>query len=825
MQNQQKRVKWSRGETAEALEERTDTGITQASVSFMENCIPDIYGNVSRRPGLKLIPVGWSSSQIFPGFAHDKYLQVFPFYITETDYILIGVHYNFPTEMMRVKDGVIVYQKMLSSDDLFPKTSVSYGGSDVYRPVSYAQQNNYMLIADGHNVYKLSFTFSNLSDEFFPSIELWKFSAGWYAPTGTQTKKVDSVDITGMSFASNTIKSYSWTEADGSTSVGSWISTGIAATNYHGDWTGTTTTYYCGYNYDGKLLIHTSQSVFQTIRMTWTMTNGTTYTSGQTVATWQGTGLLPGHGKVVLYLNGNKSYFVASIWGGISSGNQTTPGYDVSEKMTNDIPAIQEAIPNGSIVQFPNNGAYMRVEGYTSDTTNLMMYGELLTPVADSNTTDTMVGVEYDFKSLAPEAWDFSGSNFPHPKKLVFCDQRLWAGAWAYSATDEYALTIGSQIARYNDLKNNYNQENEPITLDILTQYKERILHLVDYNGLKIMTDSYEYAYVDGGAKKQSANGSFEYCEPLIFDSLCLYIDSTGCQVKAMQYEFQNNVFDSTTINQFAPHDLVWYPWAMAQYEDKVNNTGKYLFLLNREDGQARLAVCNFVPTNQANIWNRWSMPNISITYLPNPRTTSMIHSVVNLKNGALFMLVMAKGNTGYGSILPAMIDFNAHADCENVIYTEDDVNYYCPLYDSVTGYWVTVPNTQVAVYSDGVFQFLTTTTSTGAITADISQLTNVTVGLPINAKVISHPIDVGGKTKSIKKRIAKTVLSVHDTESGAITINSKTGYMNPQKDKINFYGVTGMKDEIKYTLTNNNGAMFHLESLLMNIEYGTLIS
>ena len=74
-------------------------------------------------------------------------------------------------------------------------------------------------------------------------------------------------------------------------------------------------------------------------------------------------------------------------------------------------------------------------------------------------------------------------------------------------------------------------------------------------------------------------------------------------------------------------------------------------------------------------------------------------------------------------------------------------------------------------------------------------------------------------------KRIGKVQMSVHDTQAGAITINGKTGYMNPRTDHICFYGVTGMKDEIKYTITNNNGAMFHLESLLMNIEYGTLDS
>lgn len=825
MQSQQKRVKWSRGETAEALEERTDTGITQASVSFMENCIPDMYGNVSRRPGLKCIPYAntYSNGGIL-GFSYDEYLQVFPFYITENDYILVGVHLNAITELIRVKNGTAVYYKTTSTGaGIYPKTGVELGliaGDYTYRPVSFAQQNNYMLIADGYNVYKLTFEFSDQNDyEFTPIMELWKFSAGWYAPNGTQTKNITNLDVANMSFAANTLESYVWVEPDGNTASGKWISTGISAATYYGTWTGTTTTYYCGFTTDNSFIITKNASDLATQYMSWSMTNGTNYTSGQQLATYTSTGIgQQTKAEVRIYLNGKNAYFIGT-WkatGAVSSA-YTTDGFSVSENMDNNIPELQQLVPAGSIIHFPNNGAYMRVEGYTSDTTNLRIYGEILTPVADDTATDTNINVETGFESLAPSEWNIA-QNFPHPKKLVFCEQRLWAGAWAFTTSDEYSLTIGSQIARYNDLKNNYNQENEPITLDILTQYKERILHLVDYNGLKIMTDSFEYAYETSGIKKQSANGSFEYCEPLVFDSLCLYVDSTGCQVKAMQYEFTNNVFDSTTINQFAPHDLVWYPWAMAQYEDKVNNTGKYLFLVNREDGQARVAVCNFVPGNQANIWNRWSFPTFTI----DEETKPLIHSVVNTKTGTLFMVKMNRGySTLSGIITPAVLDFNAHTDFESepITISGFSVKFYSPIANA------TIANAKVAIYADGVFQFMTTLNANGQISASLAGLNNVTAGLPINSKVISHPIDVGGKTKSIKKRIAKTVLSVHDTEPGAITINGKTGYMNPQKDKINFYGVTGMKDEIKYTLTNNNGAMFHLESLLMNIEYGTLIS
>jgi hypothetical protein len=167
----------------------------------------------------------------------------------------------------------------------------------------------------------------------------------------------------------------------------------------------------------------------------------------------------------------------------------------------------------------------------------------------------------------------------------------------------------------------------------------------------------------------------------------------------------------------------------------------------------------------------------------------------------------------------PAILNFDADADFITPI---KDGRFY-PVQS--TGNEYCTPNVTVAVYSNGVYQYETTTDATGYLQRQPTDLSNVTVGMPINSRVVSHPIDVGGKTKTITKRIAKAVMSVRNTEPGAVTINSKTGYMNPAKDTINFYGVTGMKREIIYTITNNKGAKFTIESLTMNIEYGTLIS
>lgn len=818
MQSQQKRVKWSRGETAEALEERTDTGITNASVAYMENCIPDIYGNISRRPALKPIPLsaGFVAASSAPYFAFSPGLQVIPFYITETDIILVGL--GAGAEFIRIQNGKVV-RKVNYSGSLTPYTSGE--------PISYAQQNNYMVIATSRNVWKLQFTFGS-GTAFTPLIELWKFSGGWYAPNGTQTKTISTINAHALGFKGSSICPFVWQDYDA----------GIA-TQYSAIWTGLA-----------------DYADFQEIE--------NQIPAGSIIK-------LPAIG-CHMRVEGFFGYllpFEDTTFDGVLNPTDSVPATGTYCKCPNASGLILQKFVDGVLVgtyklDFPETTIRLYVKNTVSNTgysyilfsgaiathfttwlqngsfpnsQSVWMYGSLLTPAADTTAVDNNIVVEYGYVSLTPNDWSEEYS-YPHPTKLVFNQQRLWAGGWTFNSTDNYALVIGSQIARYNDLKNDYNQENEPITLDILTQFKERIIHLVDYNGLKIMTDTYEYAYdASNGIVKQSANGAWEKCEPLVFESLCVYIDSTGYQVKAMQYEFQSNIFNSSSINQLTPHDLVWNPIGMAAYEDKIHSTGKYLFIVNDYSTEhPRLAVCNFVPSNQANIWSRWTFPNV-VDDVPGTRLEfPLLRNVVNTKSYPIFMLNMAISSKSPGISLPdiemvvypAILDFDGVTDLDS---TPVDTRFAVIRWVMNPGqlteidYTLTAPENDIAVYADGVFQFMSQVNKYGMITGDISQLTNVTVGLPINSKIISHPIDVGGKTKSIKKRIAKARMSVHDTDAGAITINDKTGYMNPAKDYIQFYGVTGMKQEIKYTITNKQGAMFHLESLLMNIEYGTLIS
>lgn len=819
MQSQQKRVKWSRGETAEALEERTDTGITQASVELMENCIPDIYGNISRRPALKPIPY---ANTYVPalldfgtkfGFKSSGLVKVVPFYITENDYILIGVYATgYFISFVRIKNDKCV--SIVSKEEL--------GKHVPHKVLSYAQQNNYLLIADENNIFKFQFSDVNGYD-FVPNIETWSFSGGWYAPNGTQTKIVDGQSmlygnfrVIGSSFSPYFVQEISN------------VSTSYSAFNI----------YLGAHNQEAlddffSVIPKGSIIYLQNIGCHFRVEGG--------------------------FLNYKP--FPDIVFDGVLNEGDTVPATGKYCRIRDDASNVLDYFLDGTltataVIQFKDDiriivantasgtgfsMTHWRASATSKFTTWLnsvetaslstWIYGSLLTPVVDDTARDYQANVEYGYISMTPNE---SGAGrlpaFPHPNQLCFCEQRLWAGDWAVSSTESYSVVYGSQIARYNDFKNDYNQENEPIELDILTQYKEKVVHLLDYNGLKIFTDSFEYAYSGGGAVKQSGNGSLAECDPIVFEALCLYCDKTGNQIRAMQYEFQNNIFGSSCINQVAPHDLINFPKTLAGWEDKFNSTGKYLFVVNTNITESPiLSVCNFVPSNQANIWSRWKFPTVSV----DGETKPLLWDVINLKGNPIFLINMNVrkpdgSQTTHDVVVPAMLNFSDNGDCIGEIQTVGTTRAYAVALSTIdtTPYArLTLFNTEVAIYSDGVFQFTTTTDSTGAITEDLSGLTNITVGLPINSKIVSHPIDVGGKTKSVKKRIGKVQMSVHDTDTGAISINGKTGYMNPQKDHICFYGVSGMKDEVKYTITNKNGAMFHLESLLMNIEYGTLDS
>ena len=898
MQSQQKKVKWSRGETADALEERTDTGITQVSVSKLENIVADIYGNISRRPALKIVSTMARNTQI--GLQHDGDISydpdrppfTFVFTITDEEYVIFVAGVN------RIK-GFLIRNNICYGvyDILDPITDQPYdfGGGVGYSyglNASFAQSNNWGVLSNvlAHNYVHVIRLDQTSEYKFYA--EKYTFSAPWYAPNGTNTYQVTSSEVAGLNFSSASVGNYTYTEANGETTVYSWIRTGIAASGVTATWDAPTTTFYT----------HGSAGIDTTGPGTasWTMTNGTSYYSGQ-VLVMDSSGMIAM--PVELRITRNKIFF---------SYRNTT--YDVTSKFTNvTIPTLEQYIPAGSIVQFPNNGAYMRVEGYDSDGTQLRMYGSFLTPIADDNAHDTIVKVEGGYISL---------QNY-FPTTFTFSQQRLYASGWTYNVGLDYhqlpGYVVGSQIGRFTDFKNDYNLQNEAVVIDINTQYQEKVNYVADYNGVKIFTTASEYAYSQqNGVVKQSTNGSSQNVTPTTFGSTLLYFDKTEKQLRALQYEFQTDIFQSNVLNQMCQEDLINSPISLSTVYDKTHHTGSFIYVVQKpmypnpdsihvgdvREAKVPIAVCNFVPGNQAEIWARWTVPTMELNHIEyNLVKAPVIVNSITVNNKTWFILHglgWRRGNlsgaTGYslaeldydsvldfeikaqptdtkysanrGDIKP-MISLNAWESLvTGYAYTnasttpqvgDDAYDYYGEVFGRITETGttgggtayinvenystgvikqylrnsaydrivtdLTFPNSTVSVFDGDKYMWDDTLDSKGNYTKSLAELTDPRVGFMINATLESHPIDIQGKTYTEKKRIGKCVAVIRNTDSGAFTVCDKTGYTAIDKKTVNFYGCTGMKDLIRYTIKNIQGAKFTIESLTMIVEYGTLDS
>lgn len=966
MQSQQKKIKWSRGETADALEERTDTGITQVSVSKLENITSDIYGNISRRPAFRIIKSDDSATDLpiisgnstLANTAFSIQPQSFVFTVDANTYILfirdalIGAFGGF-----LIQNGKFIKKVKLNN-----QTGLSLTFNTKH--ISAAQYNNFMVVA---NLYDVDVIF-RLSATNDINIETFTFSAPWYAPYGTQTKQISQSDVTGLDFDASSVGQYTYTEFNGETTVYSWIKTGISNTGITGVYNGPTITYYYHRFSDGAAMFDTNPTSSGVTDYTAaTLVNGQTYTGGTQTAIWGY------NGKITLEFGNNRAF--------LFDGQHTT--LELTGDFTISQPAIMDYIPIGSIVQFPNNGAHMRVEGFDSDGSNLRMYGAFLTPLANDTAHDTVVKVETGYISLTTYT----------PTKFTFSDQRLYASGF-YNQDQNIKLipgyVVGSQIARYTDFKNDYNTQNEPISIDISTSYQEQVVSMIDYNGLKILTDSAEYAFTNGAIVKQSENGSLADCNPLVVGSVCVYADKSGHQLRAMQYEFQSNLFTSSSINQMAKEDLIFNTTSMASHLDKEHFTGRFLYTIQHKYvgdlsltpyADHTMAVCNFVPGNQAMIWARWTSPIIRPNSGISFADRHSIGCAIEVNNKVWFIMgcaevvanqyvypaytlaeldyddrldvetELANTETEY-RIIPSVYNDNYFAwvdqnDPDNIVYTKTStptqgdsiydaneqeistadnspggpnitiggVGYYqwgtggskvytkseepdptglpddesrelydengtllsnqmvysynpvsnainmgqkptggmpVPIYtltrefssstldytinsvqysaeyDSSKNKYVqyaTMPGATISVFDGDTYMWSDTLDAKGKFNTSLGTLTNPHVGFMVNATLESHPIDIGGKTYTEKKRIGKAVAVINNTEPGAFTVCNKTGYTSVDKKTVNFYGCTGMKDLVRYTINNIQGAKFTIESLTMIIEYGTLDS
>lgn len=1041
MQSQQKKVKWSRGETADALEERTDTGITQVSVSKLENIIADIYGNISRRPAFQMVPYAAGVEDNSTIVASTRAKMV-PFKISKDDFVIFVFPNNISLtqwfSFYRVRHNRIVYVGNQQFNDV-PITT----------PTGYAQNNNYLILACPSGNVKIQAT--NIEDEAVEfTLEKFEYSGTWYTDGAIQ-KVVNNDNVPGLAVNQN---------QEGFVNITISSNSGIENNMYSAVTTG---------------LKNTAENYSKLIE---------SIPIGSIITFPNMGGQLRVEGIIPYVASGSSGLlFPNTVFGGVMNGG-TPPSigtYCVRDPRSWHAVHVDFIMyVNGRVVKKTrvwdlgvvvrcraSSTGFMRFIGgrweeYPAGNLYAYIYGEILSPMTNKQGIDTQVTVLSGYEELSSENSMF--------RTTTFSNQRLYTGGISSTTgrmLDHGALVVGSQIAKYNDFKNNYGTPNEAVTIDVATKAQEQVFHVIDYNGLQILTDVAEYSYRDGAAIKQSDNGTLKDCIPVVFNNTMLYADRSKRYIRVAQYQLQTNVFGSTKINSLAQEDLIHNPISLSFYEEKENSTGTFLFVINdptdKTFNAAELAVCNMLPENQEVIWTRWDSVSFPYTYTTTDIETTTIRyawrnqntgvttytalsepsagdqlykadgtnetqfysdkvasvdignsiTVVATRNETqqIFYAWSASGFTYYTTSATPSVDDPVYMRQEddtfvlatapynkvwavgtNQITIQPQMYYWLGNYsgdgqyfynrywststtpqvgDTVYGYevypvthdgtyptpftiaavagstitierinvdnmdtltivatrtsgpqdkpavvanrqstddetatLVTYTNDILTRFVEGDIQYSETTTIThtgetsiisdsvsvdnkvyflcgldrtfrlaqlnfdrlldfetpvienkykpsglilegatvqvydgteykfdatvgadGTLSEDTSGLEHPHAGFWINATLESHPIDVGGRTYTDCKRIGKAVAVIRDTEPNAFTVCDKTGYTSTDKKKVNFYGCTGMKDQIRYTIKNIQGAKFTIESLSMIIEYATLDS
>lgn len=1045
MQSQQKKVKWSRGETADALEERTDTGITQVSVSLLQNIIADVYGNISRRPAFQMVPYAAGVEDNSTIVASTRAKMV-PFKISKDDFVIFVFPNNISLtqwfSFYRVRHNRIVYVGNQQFNDV-PITT----------PTGYAQNNNYLILACPSGNVKIQAT--NIEEEAVEfTFEKFEYSGTWYTDGATQYV-VNNDTLPGIAINQ---------ERAGYVNMTITTNNGIENNLYSAVDTGLMCT---AENYSKLIEAFPAGSIINLPNM-----------GGQ----FRVEGIAPYYGVNSL----SSLLFPNNIFDGVLNGGSVPSigtycrrdphsthmihvdysmyvnGHSVKTKRVWDFGQVVRCRASSTGFMYYTGGERGRWKELATSSMHAYLYGEILSPATNSNAIDTEVTVLSGYEELSSENSMF--------RTTTFSNQRLYTGGISSTSgqmLDHGALVVGSQIAKYNDFKNNYGTPNEAVTIDVATKAQEQVFHVVDYNGLQILTDVAEYSYRDGAAIKQSDNGTLKDCIPVVFNNTMLYADRSKRYIRVAQYQLQTNVFGSTKINSLAQEDLIHNPVSLSFYEEKENSTGTFLFVINdptdKTFNAAELAVCNMLPENQEVIWTRWDSVSFPYTYTTTDiETTTIRYAWRNQNTGVTTYTELSEPSAGdqlykaygtdetqfYVNKVEAMAaenaisvvatrtdtqqDFYAWTVAGDTYYTtsatpsvddpvyikqEDDTfavaiapynkvwavgtnqitvqpqmyywegNYsgagqafYNKYWstdvnpqadDTVYGYHVypvthdgtypvpftvidrsgsnitierinvdnmdtltivatrtsgpqdkpavvasrdsaddetatlvTYTNDVLARFPEGDIQHTETTTTThsgetsiicdsvtvdnkvfflcgldrtfrlaqlnferlldfetpvienkykpsglilegatvqvydgteykfdatvgadGTLSVDTTGLDYPHAGFWINAKLESHPIDTGGRTYTNHKRIGKAVAVIRNTDAGAFTVCDKTGYTSIDKKKVNFYGCTGMKDQVRYTIKNIQGAKFTIESLTMIIEYATLDS
>lgn len=414
------------------------------------------------------------------------------------------------------------------------------------------------------------------------------------------------------------------------------------------------------------------------------------------------------------------------------------------------------------------NGGRVRITEYTSGT---VVKGVTVVPFY---TEDKITSWQYI--SGYEAVWSAQRG---YPSTCLFAQQRLWFGGSKSLPAHIWA----SRLDDYNNFKNAGNYENDAIDITMLTN--NRIMNMIEQRGIHIFTSGDEWTIQEGTYSpdkitvvKNTNNGSWGI-EPVILSGSVCFIEKNGKSLLSYIYNYEQSSFITENISLFS--NLIQSPIALDTEVNSSKDKSDFVYLV-LSDG-TMLTGCMLLDQK--------------ITSISEFKTAGSIKDVCCLLD-EVYILVDRAGTFCLEKIT------NTNTDCTKQEYITDDT--ITGLYNYVGEY--------VYIYSNSE-NFGKYLVQGDTLYLDKTPNALCNIGFAFDYRLESNPIAINGKTTSIKKRIAKAVITCKDTSKLEFNGQKKQS----KDDLFEFYSCTKYGNDVRF-IVEGEFSPVEILSVLLNINY-----
>ena len=369
------------------------------------------------------------------------------------------------------------------------------------------------------------------------------------------------------------------------------------------------------------------------------------------------------------------------------------------------------------------------------------------------------------------------------PRCCLFAGSRLWFGG----SKSRPATLFGSRVNLYNDFKNAGNYDNDSIVADLLTV--SPIVNLGYNRGIHIFTTGEEWTVSEASltpnafsATINTQNGSYGAVRPCVLGGLIVFVERNGKSLLTYVYDYNQAAYKTDDISLLS--NLIEKPMSMdAQINSSVDK-GDFLFM---------------TLSNGTMLVNTLSLSQ-GVKALSLFKTNGLIKDVCVLRDETY---ILVKRGTFY--YVEKLGDYKT--DCQQDIFIKES---------QVSGLHMYGGN-RVHVWSDA-HDYGECLVSEGGIMM-LSEIPNELchIGLTFDCKLASNYLEVGGSSSSIKKRIARAIITTKDTDRVQLNGVMKKG----DKDGIfQFMGVSGYKRTCQFVIESRFYPL-NILSITLFMNYG----